>query len=85
MGKEFTYMLLDRLRQDCYGYIAHGNKLWGIDPLTHANKMVTLYKTVNKKPVWFPYKDLQRLYYALTKTELTPELYNSINTKELKQ
>jgi hypothetical protein len=77
--KRFYYMLLDRLKQDCYGYIAYGRRLWGTDTLTHATTMVALYKAVNEKPLGFAYKELQKLYYALTKTELTQELYNSIN------
>ena len=70
MTQEFEYMLLSRLQSDCYAFIEYGGKLWGIEPQTHADKMVELYNQLKIKPEWLTFKELKKLYYALTKKEL---------------
>jgi hypothetical protein len=70
MKQEFEYMLLNRLQLDCYLWLSGGGALWGIDPQTHADKMVELYTQLKIKPEWLTFKELKNLYYSLTKKEL---------------
>jgi hypothetical protein len=70
MKQQFEYMLLSRLQSDCHAWLSGGGSLWGIDPKTHADKMVELYNQLKIKPKWLTYKELKNLYYSLTKTEL---------------
>lgn len=72
MGQQsFEYMLLNRLQSDCHTWLSGGGKLWGTDPITHAEKMVELWKILKIKPQWLELKELKNLYFKLTKTELT--------------
>lgn len=70
MSQKFEYMLLARLKSDCYGFLSYGGKLWGIKPEYHANKMVELYQLLKVKPIWLPLKELKNLFYRLTGKEL---------------
>tara|TARA_R110000851_G_scaffold287513_3_gene441517 strand:+ start:66 stop:287 length:222 start_codon:yes stop_codon:yes gene_type:complete len=67
---KFNYMMLDRLRTDAQAYIDHGGRLWGIDPITHANEMVKRFRAVPVAPQWFTLKELKETYFQLTKKEL---------------
>lgn len=73
MSQQFEYMLLNRLQSDCYSFLEHGGKLWGINPHYHADKMVELYQSLKVKPAWLPLKELKKLFYRLTKKELIYE------------
>lgn len=64
--KKFKYMLLNRLQSDCYANCA----LWGINREYHAETMVALWSSLDKKPEWLPLKELKQLYYKLTRKEI---------------
>lgn len=53
---QFSYMLLDRLRQDCEYYLGFGGRcarqLWAHDEQAQINKMRELYDLVPEKPQW---------------------------------
>lgn len=60
-SKEYRYMLLDRLRLECGGYITGKSKtLWAGDAKCQIAAMRTLWNSFepNKKPVWLPLRDI---------------------------
>lgn len=69
MAQEFEYMLLNRLQSDCYSFIEHGGKLWGITPKEHMNKMFELWDKLKIKPEWLTKQELKNLNLKLTKEE----------------
>ncbi len=65
MDTQSQYMLLSRLQSDCYGFLDYGSKLWGIDPKTHADKMIELWNGLKIKPKWLPLSELKDLTYRI--------------------
>ena len=65
--QKFEYMLLDRLRSDCYYYLSHGRNLWGITPIAHVEEMIRLYDVLVVKPVWLTPVELDSLAYKVAK------------------
>lgn len=62
---QFKYMLLNRLQSDCYSYLDHGGKLWGIDKDTHINTMIAIWNDLKVKPEWLELSELKELAYRL--------------------
>ena len=64
-SKEYNYMLLDRLKQDCEYYLGNGNRhakhLWAGDEKKQIEKMLELYNsfTEEKKPEWISLEDIK--------------------------
>lgn len=66
---EFKYMLLDRMRSDCLGFIDYGRRLWASNPVDHIKIMTAIYDDLKVKPKWLPLAELKRLTYRLTGKE----------------
>ena len=62
---QFKYMLLNRLQSDCYSYLEHGGKLWGIDRETHIITMIAIWNDLKVKPEWLELSELKELAYRL--------------------
>ena len=64
-SKEYNYMLLDRLKQDCEYYLGNGNRhakhLWAGDEKKQIEKMLELYNsfTEEEKPEWISLEDIK--------------------------
>lgn len=62
-GKEYDYMLLDRLRSDCDYYLGNGNRqekyLWAKDVDAQIAKMKELYNSLEEKPEWLTMEDIE--------------------------
>ena len=85
--KEFNYMLLDRLRDDCEYFLNHGNgyepNLWAGDIDSQISKMKKLYNSFadDEKPEWITIEDINNYEKKMKelktnkqkKTESTPE------------
>ena len=53
----FNYMMLDRLRCDCYYYLNYGGRnakqsLWAKDEQKQIDKMREIYDSLKIKPEW---------------------------------
>lgn len=63
--KQFRYMLLDRLKQDCNYYLGYGNRqekyLWAGNVKEQISKMKELYNSFaeDEKPEWLSMKDIE--------------------------
>lgn len=68
--QQHEYILLDRLKQDCFYYFDNGCRLWGIAPKDHAYKMVELYNQLLVKPEWLKLDELKELCNKLIDKEL---------------
>lgn len=85
--KEFNYMLLDRLRDDCEYFLNYGNgyepNLWAGDIDSQISKMKKLYNSFadDEKPEWITIEDINNYEKKMKelktnkqkKTESTPE------------
>lgn len=60
---QFKYMLLNRLKSDCYSYLEHGGKLWGIDKKTHIETMIAIWNDLKVKPKWLKLSELKNIAY----------------------
>lgn len=64
-SKEYNYMLLDRLKQDCEYYLGNGNRhakhLWANTEKEQIDKMLKLYNSFSdeEKPGWISLEDIK--------------------------
>ena len=56
--KQYDYMLLSRLLNDCYGFIDYGRRLWGGNAQEHMAEMFKLWDGLQVKPKWLTRKEL---------------------------
>jgi hypothetical protein len=68
-GKEFDYMLLGRLQQDCDYYLGNGNRspksLWAESEEGQIAKMKELYNKMDEKPEWISMEDINAYELAM--------------------
>lgn len=82
-GKEFNYMLLARLQNDCEYYLHYGHRnnksLWAKDERKHIEDMKRLYTSLDIKPLWINMNDI--VIYEIKMIERKPNevfKYNNI-------
>lgn len=82
-GKEFNYMLLARLQNDCEYYLHYGHRnnksLWAKDEREHIEDMKRLYTSLDIKPLWINMNDI--IIYEIKMIERKPNevfKYNNI-------
>ena len=63
-NKQFDYMMLSRLQQDCNYYLGNGNRnekhLWALNVEDHIKEMKKIYNgfSSDKKPEWLTYDEI---------------------------
>lgn len=81
-GKEFCYMMLSRMEQDCLYYLGYGNRckkhLWAGDERDHIELMKMLYNILPEKPEWITKEKIEEYSKKMIgdkKTKIKTNLY----------
>ena len=77
-SREFRYMLLDRLRQDCLYYLGNGNRnetrLWTGNPKEQIKLMKDLYNSFEDKPQWISIEEINDLENKMINDDIQEKL-----------
>lgn len=87
--KEFNYMLLDRLKQDCEYFLGNGNgnadTLWAKDIDEQIAKMKELYNSFadDEKPEWITMKDINNYEKKMKALKNSKEKKTEVTERDL--
>ena len=87
--KEFNYMLLDRLRDDCEYFLGNGNgsvkHLWAGDIDEQIDKMKELYNSFadDEKPEWITMKDINNYEKKMKALKNSKEKKTEVTERDL--